>query len=245
VIRDTFTILRKEWLEFRDQLLRLRRGGLSAVVIVLLLGVVTPLQFGPDWLSSWVVMFYFPTLASSMASALIVDAIAGERERQTLESLLASRLPDSAILFGKMLAALSYGCAFVAVNAIVACLTLNIANWDRAPLLFAPRFGAMLAILTVAACLAQTGVGVFISLRATTVRQAQQTFGVIMLVIFLAPALVFQLLPTDQRYTIVSTVRGWGMERIALMAALVLGSIGLIAASLAWARFRRGKLALD
>lgn len=245
MIRDTFTILRKEWLEFRDQLLRLRRGGLSAVVIVLLLGVVTPLQFGPDWLSSWVVMFYFPTLASSMASALIVDAIAGERERQTLESLLATRLPDSSILFGKMLAALTYGCAFVAVNALVACLTLNIANLDQVPLLFQPRFGALLAILTFAACLAQTGIGVFISLRATTVRQAQQTFGVIMLVIFLAPALIFQLLPTEQRYTIVTTVRGWGMERIALTAAAALGSIGFAAAMLAWSRFRRGKLALD
>ncbi len=245
MIIDTVTILRKEWLEFRDQLLRLRRGGLSAVVIVLLLGVVTPIQFGPDWLGSWVVMFYFPTLASSMASALIVDAIAGERERQTLESLLASRLPDSAILFGKMFAALSYGCAFVAVNALVACITLNIANPDRFPLLFEARFGAMLALLTFAACLAQTGIGVFISLRATTVRQAQQTFGVIMLVIFLAPALVFQLLPADRRFEIVATVRGWGMERIALTAALVLGSIGFGAAMLAWSRFRRGKLALD
>lgn len=245
MIVDTFTILRKEWLEFRDQLLRLRRGGLSAVVIVLLLGVVTPLQFGPEWLQSWVVMFYFPTLASSMASALIVDAIAGERERQTLESLLATRLPDSAILFGKMLASLSYGCAFVAVNALVACLTLNIAYWDQAPLLFERRFGALLALLTAAACLAQTGIGVFISLWATTVRQAQQTFGVIMLVLFLAPALIFQILPADQRLTIVSHVRGWGMERVALTAALVLGTIGITAAMLAWGRFRRGKLALD
>lgn len=245
MIRDTFTILRKEWLEFRDQLLRLRRGGLSAVVIVLLLGVVTPLQFGPEWLESWVVMFYFPTLASSMASALIVDAIAGERERQTLESLLASRLPDSAILFGKMFAALSYGCAFVAVNAIAGCLTLNIAHMDQSPLFFTPRFGGMLAVLTVAACLAQTGIGVFISLWATTVRQAQQTFGVIMLVLFLAPALLFQLLPSQQRYTIVTQVRAWGMERIALTAAAVLGSIGLLAAMLAWSRFRRGKLALE
>jgi ABC-2 type transport system permease protein len=242
---DTLTVLRKEWLEFRDQLLRFRRGGLSAIVIVVLLGVVTPWQLGPEWLRSWVVMFYFPTLASSMASALIVDAIAGERERQTLESLLATRLTDGAILFGKMLAALSYGCAFVAVNAIVATLTLNIAYRDQAPLLFAPRFGALLALLTFAACLAQTGIGVFISLRATTVRQAQQTFGVIMLVLFLTPAIGFQFLPHHLRATIVETVRGWGTERIAVTAALVLGSTGLLASLLAWGRFRRGKLALE
>lgn len=245
MIADTFTILRKEWLEFRDQLLRLRRGGLSALVIVVLLGVITPLQFGPEWLSSWVVMFYFPTLASTMASALIVDAIAGERERQTLETLLATRLPDGAILFGKMLAALSYGCAFVAVNALVASLTLNIAHFDRAPLFFQPRFGGLLALLTVAACLAQTAIGLFISLRATTVRQAQQTFGVIMLVLFLAPAIGFQFLPDSLRADIVFTVRGWGIERIASTAALALGATGLLASLLAWGRFRRGKLALD
>jgi ABC-2 type transport system permease protein len=245
MIGDTLTILHKEWLEFRDQLLRLKRGGLSAVVIVLLLGVITPLQFGPGWLKSSVVMFYFPTLASSMASALIVDAIAGERERLTLESLLATRLPDSAILFGKMLAALSYGCAFVAVNTIAATITLNVAYMQHAPLFFDARFGGLLAMLTLAACLAQTGIGVFISLRATTVRQAQQTFGVIMLVLFLAPALAFQFLPVDRRAAIVETVRGWGQERIAMTAAAALGSIGVIAALFAWGRFRRGKLALD
>jgi ABC-2 type transport system permease protein len=242
---DALTILRKEWLEFRDQLLRIKRGGLSAIVIVLLLGVVTPLQFGPEWLSSWVVMFYFPALASSMASALIVDAIAGERERQTLESLLATRLPDSAILFGKMLAALSYGCAFVAVNAVVAGLTLNIAYADQAPLFFEARFGGLLALLTFAACLAQTGIGVFISLWATTVRQAQQTFGIIVLVLFLTPTIVFQLLPDQQRYDIAMAVRTWGLERIAFTASLVLIGVGLVAATLAWARFRRGKLALE
>ncbi|MGQ0640778.1 MAG: ABC transporter permease subunit [Gemmatimonadaceae bacterium] len=245
MIGDTFTVLRKEWLEFRDQLLRLRRGGLSAVVIVLLLGVVTPLQVGPEWLGSWVVMFYFPTLASSMASALIVDAIAGERERQTLESLLATRLSDASILVGKMLAALSYGCAFVAVNAIVATVTLNIAFPQQAPLFFDARFGGLLTSLTFAACLAQTGIGVFISLRSQTVRQAQQTFGVIMLVLLLAPAIVFQLLPDSQRASIVFTVRAWGQERIALTAAAVLGSIGVLAAITAWGRFRRGKLALE
>jgi ABC-2 type transport system permease protein len=245
MIGDTFTILRKEWLEFRDQLLRLRRGGLSAVVIVLLLGVVTPLQFGPGWLNSWVVMFYFPTLAASMASALIVDAIAGERERQTLETLLATRLPDSAILFGKMVAALSYGSAFVAVNALVASLTLNAAYWREAPLFFSARFGGLLALLTLAACLAQTGIGLFISLRATTVRQAQQTFGVIMLVLFLTPAIAFQFLSDPLRATIVTTVRGWGTERIAVSAALILATIGLFATLLAWGRFQRGKIALD
>ena len=49
---DILTVAWKEWLEFRDQLLRLRRGGLSALIVVLMLGIVTPLQMGSLWLTS-------------------------------------------------------------------------------------------------------------------------------------------------------------------------------------------------
>ena len=40
--------------------------------------------------------------------SFIGDAIAGERERHTLETLLASCMPDRAILLGKVLAVVFY-----------------------------------------------------------------------------------------------------------------------------------------
>ncbi len=40
---------------------------------------------------------------------MITDSIAGERERQTLETLLASRLPDRAIVLGKIIAVTLFG----------------------------------------------------------------------------------------------------------------------------------------
>jgi len=42
VIADIWTVTWKEWQEFRDQLLSLRRGGLSALILALILGVVAP-----------------------------------------------------------------------------------------------------------------------------------------------------------------------------------------------------------
>ena len=43
-----------------------------------------------------------------MIISFIGDAIAGERERHTLETLLASRMPDRAILLGKVIAIVLY-----------------------------------------------------------------------------------------------------------------------------------------
>jgi hypothetical protein len=42
MMRDVWTVVWKEWREFRDQLLSLRRGGLSALIHELNLGIVAP-----------------------------------------------------------------------------------------------------------------------------------------------------------------------------------------------------------
>ena len=55
-----------------------------------------------------------------MVSSLVADSFAGERERHTLETLLASRLPDRAILAGKLLVpvAVAWGAALLALEHI-------------------------------------------------------------------------------------------------------------------------------
>ncbi|MFM7250380.1 MAG: ABC-2 type transporter, partial [Planctomycetaceae bacterium] len=116
---DILIVARKEWLEIFDQLLRLRRGGWSMLIVIAVLGVASPLQMGRDWLDSPLMFFYWPLLTSSTTSSLIADAIAGERERHTLETLLATRLSDAAILIGKVVAAVTYGVGFALVNIAV------------------------------------------------------------------------------------------------------------------------------
>ena len=53
MIRDVWTVVWKEWQEFRDQLLSLRRGGLSALILALILGVVAPLFCGWLLMKAW------------------------------------------------------------------------------------------------------------------------------------------------------------------------------------------------
>ena len=242
---DIVTVAWKEWLEFRDQLLRLRRGGLSALIVLLMLGIVTPLQMGPLWLTSPLMLAYWPLLSSGMVSTLIADAFAGERERHTLETLLASRLSDTSILLGKILAAILYGLLFTFANIIVGVVTLSIAHFGegiQAPP--ASHVGYMLLLVTLA-CSTLAGIGVFISLKAATVRQAQQTLGIIMMVLFIGPVLFIQFLDSEGRVSLAGRLSTLGTARLVgwVSAALFTASVVLIV--MAMARFKRGKLTLD
>lgn len=244
-VTDILTVTRKEWLEFRDQLLRLRRGGLSALIVLLILGIFTPLQMGPLWLTSPLMLAYWPLLSSGMVSTLIADAFAGERERHTLETLLATRLSDTSILLGKVLAAIMYGLLFTTANIIVGVVTLSIAHFDKgiqAPP--ASHIGYMLLLVTLA-CSTLAGIGVFISLRAATVRQAQQTLGIIMMVLFIGPVLFVQFLDSDDKLSMATKLSSLGTARLVGWTSAILFAASVILILMAMGRFKRGKLTLD
>ena len=245
MIGDILTVVWKEWREFRDQIFRLKRGGLSALIALLMLGVFTPLQMGMIWLTSSLMLAYWPLLASGMVSTLIADAFAGERERHTLEALLATRLSDSAILVGKVIAAVLYGLLFTLVNILVGLVVLLSRHWGEDWV--APPISHLLLIvvLVTLACATLAGVGVFISLRAATVRQAQQTLGVLMMVLFIGPFLFLQMLGPEARLRFAAQLTQVGVDAITMWAIIGLGAAALVLNLLALARFRRGKLVLD
>ncbi|MEP7345801.1 MAG: ABC transporter permease [Gemmatimonadaceae bacterium] len=245
MIADILTIVWKEWREFKDQLFKLKRGGLSAVIVVLMLGIVTPLLMGPTWISSPMMLAYWPLLAGSMVSTLIADTIAGERERHTLETLLATRLPDSAILIGKVVAAVMYGYLFALMNIVVGWIVLNVRYRDEGIIWLPLKQMGALIILIGLNCLFLSGIGVFVSLRASTVRQAQQAFGVIMLVIFLGPALVVQSLPTDRRLDLIARLSEVGVDTVLKWVILGLAAAAVAVNVAALLRFKRGRLVLD
>lgn len=245
MIRDIWTVVWKEWREFRDQLLSLRRGGLSALILALILGVVAPVQLGPEWVQSKIIVAYWPFLAATMVSSLIADSVAGERERHTLETLLASRLSDSAIVIGKIIAAVLYGLGFAVANLVLGLIAVNIAHPESAPILFGAQRLAATIVLTILASLLMAGIGVFISLRASTVKQAQQAFGIAIIVLTMGPLLAFNALSPEMRFRLATRVGGLGETRIEAYAVAILTMLSVIVIAGALARFRRGKLALD
>ncbi len=245
MLRDTLTVAWKEWLEVRDQLFRLRRGGVSALIVVLMLGVFMPLQMGTAWFTSPLMLAYWPLLSSGMVTTLIADAFAGERERHTLESLLATRLPDGSILAGKILAAVAYGVTFTAANLLAGFLTLTLTRIGEPLMTPSLRHLCYIATLVVLTCTTLSGVGIFISLRAATVRQAQQTLGILMMVLFIGPFLFLQMLDPGDRVALASRLANVGESRLVAWAAGVLLTSSVFLIAIARARFRRGRLALD
>ena len=73
--------------------------------MIAVFGVFLPLQNGASWVTSPITMVYWAWMPLMLVTGVIADSFAGERERHTLETLLASRLPDRAILLGKVAAA--------------------------------------------------------------------------------------------------------------------------------------------
>jgi ABC-2 type transport system permease protein len=242
---DVWTVVWKEWREFRDQLLSLRRGGLSALILALILGVVAPVQLGAEWVHSKLIIGYWPFLAATMVSSLIADSIAGERERHTLETLLASRLPDSSILIGKIIAAVIYGVGFAVANLVIGLVAVNVAHREAGLLLFDTQRFVVTIVLTVLASLLMAGIGVFISLRASTVKQAQQAFGIAIIVLTMGPLLLFNAMALETRESLVGRLATVGETRLEIYVVTGLLVLSALVIGAALARFRRGKLVLD
>jgi ABC-2 type transport system permease protein len=179
-----------------------------------------------------------------LVSSVVADSFAGERERHTLETLLASRLSDRAILVGKTGAAIVYGWGLTMISIILSILTIKI-GFARGKILFYPLpialgiVGLRLLIAGLASSL-----GVLVSLRAATVRQAQQTFSIAFLLLFV-PLFLLPMLPQDIQTTMATWLMNTDMNIIGMIAGFVLLVLdcGLFLATLK--RFQRNRLILD
>src|SRR5436190_15215323 len=149
MLADVWTVWRKEVRE----MLRLygsgRLGVLGLAAIPLVFGIFLPWQMGRAWVESPVALLFWAWLPPFLALSLVADAVAGERERHTLESLLATRLPDAAILLGKMGAALAYACGMAWFGFALGLVAVNVAHGRGELLLYSPLVVAGTLALTV------------------------------------------------------------------------------------------------
>jgi len=242
---DVLTVAWKEWRELL-QLGGSHRGGrFSLVILVGVFGVLLPLQSGAEWVQSPATVFYWGWVPLMLVGSAVADSFAGERERHTLETLLASRLPDRAILLGKMAAAVAYGWGLVLAMLLLSLITVNLSARSGPWLLFPWRFavGAPLMAL-LGAGLAATA-GVLVSLRAQTVRQAAQTLNVGVLLLVFIPVLGIQALPEAWQTQLGAWALTVGVDGMLWPAATVLAALDLALLAATFARFRRARLVLD
>ena len=134
--RDIWTVARKELMELWNEGGRWSR--VYKVLAVLIFGVFLPVEMGPSWIESPLVPLMWSWVPMFMVVQVVTDGFAGERERHTLETLLASRLSDGAILMGKLLAGVLYGAVFVLAFLILGTLTVNVAFGNGELLMYPP-----------------------------------------------------------------------------------------------------------
>jgi ABC-2 type transport system permease protein len=245
MIQDTRTVMWKEWKE-----LLLVRGSLRASLGSILLnlgvfGVFLPWQFGLGWLDSLWTAFWVLFVASFWTTSVIADSFAGERERRTLETLLASRLSNRAILFGKYGAAVMYVAAQILLSLLAGLLVVNLAHVDGAFRFYRASVGAVAIASALLGPGLVAGIGILISLRAPTVRQAQQTLLIPITILLILPSLAVLAVPAELQARFFAWVVEAEVTAIALWALvfLVLVDAALLAAALR--RFRRDRLVLD
>ena len=245
MIRDITTVVKKEWNEYihaRGS----RRGMIFTVLFpIVLFGVFFPLMAGREWVESPVTLISFAWIPLLFVSALTADSFAGERERHTLETLLASRLSDRAILIGKFVSAVSYGLAMTALIVLAGLVTVNITQWQGELLLF-PLKGSLIGVVLVVllGCFISSA-GILVSLRASTVRQAHQTLALGVIIVAFSPTIVIKFMPREMRQSIfgeLNTIDPSVAVTVILAVLLVLNTL-LLAAALA--RFKRARMILD
>lgn len=246
MIADIKTILWKEFRElFQARQGMFGRGGwISIAITVGLLGVLIPIQAGEDWVSSPIHMIWWVWVPFLMVTYIVTDTFAGERERHTLETLLASRLPDKTILFGKIISVVLYGWGIAIIGLITGLITVNLAAGKGRLLMYSPE--ATLAIFTLSFLfsLLSSAVGVLISLRSSTVRQAQQVMGLISLVPLL-PLVLLDILPGEMIASWMTRLSQVNGSLVALAAVGILAAFDLVFIALALQQFQRARLILD
>jgi ABC-2 type transport system permease protein len=245
--RDLATVLWKEWKEIL--LFRSRAGRMgNALSLILLLGVFgiyLPLQTGPEWVTSPLMLAAWAWVPYLLIVSVIADSFAGERERHTLETLLATRLPDRAILLGKIGAALGYGWGMAMASLLLGLITINLAHQGAGLILFpAPTLAAILALSLLISTFAAS-LGVLVSLRASSLQQAQQRLSMSSMLLFVLPIIVLQLLPEDLTSRLALAAGRADLTTIYAVAAigLLLLDTSLIVAAVG--RFRRARMILD
>jgi len=243
---DIMTIMWKESKGLFKQGKSRSKSILVLLTPVFMFGIILPIQFREEWLDmgwSLAIALFTPLI---LIAPTICESFAGERERHTLETLLASRLPDRAILFGKMIVSIAYGWGMTVFLLLMSLVIVNVLMWAGKFQFYQVNiFLADIGLSLLFSGLMVT-LGILISLRSATVQSAQQVLMMALVIpIFGLQAIVF-LLPTFLPMENIREFLGrFDYDQILLifLGVLLLADIGLLLAAMS--RFKRSRLILN
>ncbi len=239
---DIMTIIWKE----SKGLFKQGKGRSKSILVlltpVLMFGIILPIQFREEWISmawSLAIALFTPLI---LIAPTICESFAGERERHTLETLLASRLPDRSILFGKMIISILYGFGMTVFLLLMSLVVVNILMWNGKLLFYPPKI--LFADLGLGALFSglMATLGILVSLRSATVQGAQQMLMMIVVIpIFGLQAIIF-LFPMEKTREFLGRFN-LNQFLLIFLGILLLVDVGLLLAAMS--RFKRSRLILN
>lgn len=241
---EVCTVIWKEWREHILHRGSIRNFGLlSTIILILSFGFLLPFQFGREWITSPQLLIYWAWVPLFLVINTIADSIAGERERRTLETLLSTCISVRAILFGKIGAAILYAFGSLLLILAFGVFTINLL-FVRGEILLYPLSTTLIILLfSLSANTLVATTGVLVSLRAKTIRQAQQGLSIAVMLFLFTPLFGYQYLPLSIRERIFIWMSRMGWSEILLLFTLsLLVNIGILAFT--DSQFRRGKIDL-
>lgn len=245
MISDIATIIWKEWKEFLAQGGGRRSSKFGLLIAIGVPGVWLPAQIGESWVTSPLPLFIAIWIAIFSIISLIADSFAGERERHTLETLLASRLSDRAILFGKVGAAVSYGWIITIAIMVLSLIVVNVVHGHGQLLMYSATRIVAIVVVSALLSLLAASVGVLVSMRAATVRQAAQVLSIAIMFIFLVPAIAIQLLPDRWLNKLSDTADRIGINWLIAVGLFLVIVADAVLIGLAMLRFQRSRMTFD
>jgi ABC-2 type transport system permease protein len=240
MLTDIWTVMWKEWKELVFRRVRAREDAWGLVLVIGVFTMFPLLGPGRGWMESPLVLIFAGWIPFSFTSNVIADSFAGERERHTLETLLATRLSDRAILFGKISAAVSYGSGLTLIILLLQMVALNLVLGSGGIMVYSPMIGFSSLALSLLGSLLPAGIGVFFSLGASSVRSVQQMLGSAAFLLLLVPLVGARVLPALGVNPL--QIDPTWMILFVIVALAILDTVLLLAAV---RRFQRTRLILD
>jgi len=242
---DLGTMLRKEGREFLLQG-RSTKGSLLRIGFpVVVFGIVIPMQLGRSWVDGLAGLAMLGWVPLMVVLSMIADSFAGERERHTLETLLATRLSDQTILHGKIAMAVLYAWGLVVVALVFGLVTVNIAHGNGQLLMYPLDRVALVLFFSFLLSIFAATAGVLVSLRAASVRQAAQTLSLGFMGLIFGTIFLVRLTPASWRAGLASLLAQGSLWSVVGGAAAILIVLDLALLAAARVRFHRARLILD
>jgi ABC-2 type transport system permease protein len=138
-----------------------------------------------------------------------------------------------------------YAWGILLLAILLGLVTVNVANWNGSVMLYLPvvAIGGVLGSLLMAILAASAGV--LVSLRASTVKEAQQTIGIAVFALAWVPIIGINLAPDDWKRQALQAMTSSDITTILVAVGLALLIVDVALVSAAMARFQRAKMILD